>query len=62
MKEFFRNVVDLDLDENNIIEVGSLFEKIGDKMRLVDDDTFVEIDYDKDLFEFAFNEEIENNE
>ena len=49
----YRNINDFRVDDLETIDAGSLWRLIGDKLFLVDDDTFVETDLDVTLFEEA---------
>lgn len=61
-KEYFRNTDDLQNSDGEFVEKGSLFEKVNSQMILVDDDRFVEFPYKKEDFEFAFVEDMEQEE
>lgn len=50
----YRNKVEINYQEQSI-EIGFLWIKKGDKLELVDDDNFVEVDFDLDLFEPEIN-------
>ena len=52
LKEY-RNINDFRVDDLETIDAGSLWRLIGDKLFLVDDDTFVETDLDLNQFKIA---------
>jgi len=49
----YRNIQDFRVDDLETIDAGSLWKLIGDKLFLVDDDRFVETDFDLNLFEIV---------
>lgn len=57
MKEFFRNIIDLETTTGFTVEAESLFFKKDDKMILVDDDFYVEFPYNEQLFKYEYSEE-----
>lgn len=57
MKEFFRNIIDLETTTGFTVEAESLFFKKDDKMILVDDDFYVEFPYNEQLFRYEYSEE-----
>lgn len=46
----YRNVVDIFTPTGDCVEAGSLFERQGDTMVLVDEDRYVAVPYDNLLF------------
>ena len=48
---FYRNISDFIINENESVDAGSLWERNGSKIVLVDDDNFIETDFDNSLFE-----------
>lgn len=50
MIEMYRNIVDIFTPTGDCVEAGSLFERQGDTMVLVDEDRYVAIPYDNLLF------------
>lgn len=48
---FYRNINDIIINENESVDAGSLWERNGSKIVLVDDDHFIETDFDNSLFE-----------
>lgn len=48
---FYRNKNDFIINENESVDAGSLWERNGSKLVLVDDDNFIETDFDNSLFE-----------
>lgn len=54
MKKYYRNREDLTNSDGIYVEAGSLFELQNNQLILVDDDVYVAVAFDEDLFEFAF--------
>lgn len=54
MKKYYRNREDLTTSNEIFIEAGSLFELQNNQLILVDDDVYVAVAFDEDLFKFAF--------
>ena len=48
---FYRNKNEFIINENESVDAGSLWERNGSKLVLVDDDNFIETDFDNSLFE-----------
>ena len=48
---FYRNISEFIINENESVDAGSLWERNGSKLVLVDDDNFIETDFDNSLFE-----------
>lgn len=49
----YRNINDFSIDKENCIDAGSLWNLVGNKLVLVDDDQFVQTDINPDLFKKA---------
>lgn len=53
MDTYYRNIEDIKSDEGILIESGSLWEVVNERLVLVDDDVYASHDFDDDLFEIA---------
>lgn len=49
----YRNIQDFRINENESVDAGSLWNQVGKKLVLVDDDQYVQTDLDLNLFEIA---------
>lgn len=50
-KDYYRNIFDITIEGEEIIEAGSLFIRTENQMLLVDLDRIYKIDFDENLFE-----------
>lgn len=50
-KDYYRNIFDIIIEGEDIIEAGSLFIRTENQMLLVDLDRIYKIDFDENLFE-----------
>ena len=50
MQTTFRNIEDIELPNGDYVEAGSLWQKVEDKMILVDEDRYVAAKYNEEKF------------
>ena len=62
MQTTFRNIEDIELPNGDYVEAGSLWQKVEDKMILVDEDRYVEQAYDEVKFTVENDSENTNDE
>ena len=62
MQTTFRNIEDIELPNGDFVEAGSLWKKEDDIMILVDEDRYVEQDYDEEKFTTENDSENTNDE